>query len=96
MTMPGFVSYAIALTLDPYVLIVYLLLAFFARSLFGAIVGAVAWDLVVQGFYLLNPGTSYSRLVPSVAGAIFTCAVVFALRRLSVAVWRRFSVSAEV
>jgi hypothetical protein len=96
MTMPGFVSYAIALTLDPYVLIVYLLFAFFARSLFGAILGAVVWDLVVQGFYLLNPGTSYSRLVPSVAGAVFTCVVIVALRRLFVAVWRRFSLSAEV
>jgi hypothetical protein len=96
MILPSFVMYAIALTLDPYVLVVYLLFAFLARRLVVAIAGAVVWDLAAQGFYLLNPGTSYSRLVPSLVGAVFITAAVFALRRLSVAVWRRFAVSAEV
>lgn len=94
MTMPSFVMYVIALTLDPLVLIVYLLFGFFARRLTVAIVGAAVWDLAVQGLYLLNPGTSYSRLVPSLVGAVCVSAAVFSVRRLSVVVWRRLSPSA--
>lgn len=95
MTMPGFLMYAVVLTLDPYVLIVYLLFGFFARRLVVAIMGPVVWDLIMQGFYLLNPGTSYSRLLPSVVGAAFIGAAVFSVRRLSVVTWRRLSLSAE-
>ena len=85
--------YVIAVTLDPLVLTVYLLFGFFARRLVGAIAGAVVWDVAIQGLYLLNPGSSYSRVVPSLVGAIFTSAAVFGVRRLSVVLWRRLSIS---
>jgi uncharacterized membrane protein YeaQ/YmgE (transglycosylase-associated protein family) len=93
MTVPGFLMYVIAVTADPYVLIVYLLFGFFARRLGGAIAGAVVWDLLIQGLNLLDPGSKYSRLVPSLVGAVFTSAAVFSVRRLSVAVWRRLGKS---
>jgi uncharacterized membrane protein YeaQ/YmgE (transglycosylase-associated protein family) len=92
--MPGFLMYVIAVTFDPFVLIVYLLFGFFARRLVAAVAGAVVWDLVIQGLYLLNPGSSYFRLVPSLVGAVVTSAAVFGVRRLSVVVWRRLSTAA--
>jgi|1185.fasta_scaffold1637003_2 hypothetical protein len=95
MTVSSFVMYVVAVTFDPFVLVVYLLLGFFARRLVAAIMGAVIWDLVIQGLYLLNPGSSYFRLVPSLVGAVFISATLFGLRRLSVAIWRRLSLSAE-
>jgi uncharacterized membrane protein YeaQ/YmgE (transglycosylase-associated protein family) len=96
MTLPGFVMYVIAVTFDPLVLTVYLLFGFFARRLAGAIAGAVIWNVAIQGLYLLNPGSSYFRLVPSLVGAVFVSAAVFGMRRLSVVVWRRLSPSAEL
>jgi hypothetical protein len=94
MTVSSFVMYVVAVTLDPIVLIVYLLFGFFARRLAVAILGPVVWALVVQGLYLLNPGSSYFRLVPSVVGAAVIGAALFSVRRLSVHVWRRLSPSA--
>jgi hypothetical protein len=93
MTLPSFLTYIVALTLDPHVLIVYLLCGFFARRLAGAIAGAVVWDVAMLGLYLLDPGSSYSRIVPSLVGAVCASAAVFGLRRLSVVLWRRLSLS---
>ena len=93
MTVSSFVMYVVAVTLDPIVLIVYLLFGFFAHRLVVAMLGPVVWDLVVQGLYLLNPGSSYFRLVPSLVGAVFTGAALFSVRRLSVLLWRHLSPS---
>jgi hypothetical protein len=94
MTVPPFLIHVIAVTLDPHVLIVYLLCGFFAHRLVGAIAGAVVWDIVIEGYiYLQNPGGSHSRVVPGLVGAVLASAAVFGARRLwalaaSVA-WRR-------
>jgi hypothetical protein len=93
MTVPSFLMYVVAVTLDPLVLIVYLLFGFFARRLAVAVAGAVVWDVAMLGLYLLDPGSSYSRIVPSLVGAVFTSAAVFGVRRLSVVIWRRLSPS---
>ncbi len=94
MTVPSVLIHVLAVTLDPHVLIVYLLLGFFARRLVGAIVGAVVWDVVIEGWmYLQNPGGSHSRFVPGLVGAVVTSAAVFGVRRLwalaASAAWRR-------
>ena len=94
MTVPTFLMHVIAVTLDPHVSIVYLLLGFFADRLVVAIAGAVAWDVVFEGYmYLQNPSGSHSRLVPGLVGAVLASVAVFGARRLwelaaSVA-WRR-------
>jgi hypothetical protein len=47
---PTFLIHVIAVTLDPHVLIVYLLFGFFARRLVGAVAGAVVWDVAIEGW----------------------------------------------
>jgi hypothetical protein len=90
MTVPSFLFHVLAVTLDPHVLIVYLLLGFFARRLVWAIAGAVVWDVAFEGWiYLQNPGGSHSRFVPGLVGAFVASAAVFGVRRAASAVWRR-------
>ncbi len=94
MTLPTFLIHVIAVTLDPFVLIVYLLCGllcgFFAHRLVGAIAGAVVWDVAIEGWtYLMNPAGSHARFVPSLVGAVVTSAAVFGVRRLSFVAWSR-------